>query len=184
MGGSTISTNSSAVLARGQQFSQLSAQLQQPRNWESQGLVPQQAAYQPLTNQSVVLEPQGFAQPVISAQVEDVQLQFIPQESQLAIPPRQSIAQLQQPMNIPQPIDHQCVVAQPQLATDQQVQLAIGREDVELEEIPADDNDKVKIDSILCPCIGKESEKYGFEISRAGKTQSAIKMEISMQHVP
>ena len=52
-------------------------------------------------------------------------------------------------MNIPQPIDHQCVVAQPQLATDQQVQLAIGREDVELEEIPADDNDKVKIDSIL-----------------------------------
>ena len=103
----------------GQQFSQLSAQLQQPRNWESQELVQQQAAYQPLTNKSVVLEPQGFAQPVISAQVEDVQLQFIPQESQLAIPPRQSIAQLQQPMNIPQPIDHKCVVAQPQLATDQ-----------------------------------------------------------------
>ena len=41
----------------GQQFSQLSAQLQQPRNWESQGLVQQQAAYQSLTNQSVVLEP-------------------------------------------------------------------------------------------------------------------------------
>ena len=60
-------------------------------------------------------------------------------------------------MNIPQPIDHQCVVAQPQLATDQQVQLAIGREDVELEEIPADDNDKVKINQILCPGIGKES---------------------------
>jgi len=87
-------------------------------------------------------------------------------------------------MNIPQPIDHQCVVAQPQLATDQQVQLAIGREDVELEEIPADDNDKVKIDSILCLCIGKESEKYGFEISRADKSQSAIKMEISVQPVP
>jgi len=60
--------------------------------------------------------------------------------------------------------------------------LAIGREDVELEEISADDNDKVKIDSILCPCIGKEYEKY--KISRADKTQSAIKMEISMQHVP
>jgi hypothetical protein len=119
MGGSTISTNSSAVLARGQQFSQLSAQLQRPRNWESQGLVQQQAAYQLLANQSVVLEPQGFAQLVISAQVEDVQSQFTPQESQLAIPPQQSIAQLQQPMNIPQPIDHQCVVAQPQLATDQ-----------------------------------------------------------------
>lgn len=87
-------------------------------------------------------------------------------------------------MNIPQPIDHQYVVAQPQLATDQQIQLAIGREDVELEEIPADDNDKVKIDSILCPCIGKESEKYGFEISRADKSQSAIKMEISVQPVP
>ena len=144
-------------------------------------MIQQQAA---LTNQSVVLEPQGFAQPVISAQVEDVQLQFAPQESQLAVPPQQSIAQLQQPMNIPQPIDHQCVVAQPQLATDQQVQLAIGREDVELEEIPADDNDKVKIDSILCPCIRKESEKYGFDISRADKSQSAIKMEISMQPVP
>jgi len=87
-------------------------------------------------------------------------------------------------MNIPQPIDHQCVGAQPQLATDQQVQLAIGREDVELEEIPADDNDKVKIDSILCLCIGKESEKYGFEISRADKSQSAIKMEISVQPIP
>ena len=60
--------------------------------------------------------------------------------------------------------------------------MAIGREDVELEEISADDNDKVKIDSILCPCIGKEYEKY--KISRADKTQSAIKMEISMQHVP
>ena len=122
----------------GQQFSQLSAQLQQPRNWESQGLVQQQAAYQPLTNQSIVLEPQGFAQPVISAQVEDVQPQFAPQESQLAVPPQWSITQLQQPMNIPQPIDHKCVVAQPQLAMDQQGQLAIGREDVELEEIPAD----------------------------------------------
>ena len=87
-------------------------------------------------------------------------------------------------MNIPQPIDHQCVVAQPQLATDQQGRLAFGREDVELEKIPADDNDKVEIDSILCPCIGKESEKYGFEISRADKTQSAIKMEINMQPVP
>ena len=184
MGGSTISTDSSAVLARGQQFSQLSAQLQQLRNWELQGLVQQQAAYQPLINQSVVLEPRGFAQTVMSAQVEDVQPQFTPQESQLAVPPQQSIAQLQQPINIPQPIDHQCVVAQPQLATDQQVQLAIGREDVELEEIPADDNDKVKIDSILCPCIGNESEKYGFEISRANKTQSAIKMEISVQPVP
>ena len=62
--------------------------------------------------------------------------------------------------------------------------MAIGREDVELEEIPADDNDKVKINSILCPCTGKESEKYGFEISRTGKTQSAIKMKISVQHVP
>ena len=62
--------------------------------------------------------------------------------------------------------------------------MAIGREDVELEEIPADDNDKVKIDSILCPCIRKESEKYGFEISRADKSQSAIKMEISVQPVP
>jgi len=62
--------------------------------------------------------------------------------------------------------------------------LAIGREDVELEEIPADDNDKVKIDSILCLCIGKESEKYGFEISRADKSQSAIKMEISVQPIP
>ena len=87
-------------------------------------------------------------------------------------------------MNIPQPIDHQCVRAQPQLATDQQVQLAIGREDVELEEIPAVDNDKVKIDSILCPCIRKESEKYGFEISGADKSQSAIKMEISVQPIP
>ena len=87
-------------------------------------------------------------------------------------------------MNIPQPIDHQCVVAQPQLATDQQGRLAFGREDVELEKIPADDNDKVEIDSILCPCIGNESEKYGFEISRANKTQSAIKMEISVQPVP
>ncbi|KAG2649501.1 hypothetical protein PVAP13_1NG114119 [Panicum virgatum] len=86
-------------------------------------------------------------------------------------------------MNIPQPIDHQCVVAQLQLATDQQGRLAIGREDVELEEIPADDNDKVEIHSILCPCIGKESEKCGFEISRADKTQSAIKMEISVQPV-
>ena len=62
--------------------------------------------------------------------------------------------------------------------------MAIGREDVELDEIPADDNDKVKIDSILCPCIRKESEKYGFEISRADKIQSAIKMEISVQPVP
>ena len=62
--------------------------------------------------------------------------------------------------------------------------MAIGREDVELEEIPADDNDKVKIDSILCSCIGKEFEKYGFEISRADKSQSAIKMEISVQPVP
>ena len=62
--------------------------------------------------------------------------------------------------------------------------MAIGREDVELEEIPDDDNDKVKIDSILCPCIGKEYEKYGFEISRADKSQSAIKMEISVQTVP
>ena len=70
------------------------------------------------------------------------------------------------------------------MAADQQGQLAIGREDVELEEIPADDNDKVKIDSILCPCIRKESEKYGFEISRADKTQSAIKMEISVQPIP
>ena len=61
--------------------------------------------------------------------------------------------------------------------------MAIGREDVELEEISADDNDKVKIDSILCPCIGKESEKYGFEISRADKSQSAIKMEISVQPI-
>ena len=87
-------------------------------------------------------------------------------------------------MNIPQPIDHQCVGAQPQLATDQQVQLAIGREDIELEEIPADGNEKVKIDSILCPCIRKESEKYGFDISRADKSQSAIKMEISVQPVP
>jgi len=78
----------------GQQFSQLSAQLQQPRNWELQGLVQQQAAYQPLINQSVVLEPRGFAQTVMSAQVEDVQPQFTPQESKLAVPPQQSIAQL------------------------------------------------------------------------------------------
>ena len=62
--------------------------------------------------------------------------------------------------------------------------MAIGREDVELDEIPADDNDKVKIDLILCSCIGKEFEKYGFEISRADKSQSAIKMEISVQTVP
>ena len=62
--------------------------------------------------------------------------------------------------------------------------MAIGREDVELEEIPADDNDKVKINQILCPGIGKESEKYGFEISRADKSQSAIKMEISVQPIP
>ena len=34
------------------------------------------------------------------------------------------------------------------------------------------------------PMHWKESEKYGFEISRADKTQSAIKMEISMQPVP
>ena len=61
--------------------------------------------------------------------------------------------------------------------------MAIEREDVELEEIRVDDNDKVKINSILCPCIGEESEKYGFEISRADKSQSAIKMEISMQLV-
>ena len=79
---------------------------------------------------------------------------------------------------------HQLVVEQSQLVMDQQVQLAIGREKGRLEEIPADDNDKVEIDSILCPCTGKESEKYGFEISRADKTQSAIKMEISMQPVP
>jgi len=78
----------------GQQFSQLSAQLQQLRNWELQGLVQQQAAYQPLINQSVVLEPRGFAQTVMSAQVEDVQPQFTPQESKLAVPPQQSIAQL------------------------------------------------------------------------------------------
>ena len=62
--------------------------------------------------------------------------------------------------------------------------MAIGREDVELDEIPADDYDKVKIDLILCSCIGKEFEKYGFEISRADKSQSAIKMEISVQTVP
>ena len=62
--------------------------------------------------------------------------------------------------------------------------MAIEREDVELEEIRVDDNDKVKINSILCPCIGEESEKYGFEISRADKIQSAIKMEISVQPVP
>ena len=62
--------------------------------------------------------------------------------------------------------------------------MAIGREDVELDEIPADDNDKVKIDLILCSCIGKEFEKYGFEISRADKSQSAIKMEISVQPIP
>ena len=53
-----------------------------------------------------------------------------------------------------------------------------------MDEIPADDNDKVKIDLILCSCIGKEFEKYGFEISRADKSQSAIKMEISVQTVP
>ena len=70
------------------------------------------------------------------------------------------------------------------MAADQQGRLAFGREDVELEKIPADDNDKVEIDSILCPCIGNESEKYGFEISRADKSQSAIKMEISVQPVP
>ena len=111
-------------------------------------------------------------------QVEDFKPQFTAQEPQPTDSSQQPVVQPQQPMA------HQLVVEQSQLVMDQQVQLAIGREKGRLEEILADDNDKVEIDSILCPCIGKESEKYGFEISRADKTQSAIKMEISMQPVP
>ena len=75
-------------------------------------------------------------------------------------------------MNIPQPIDHQCVRAQPQLATDQQVQLAIGREDVELEEIPGnivEVNSQKETPLALTYEEAKESVVVERKIAKAGQ---------------